>query len=412
MSEGERSARAVRSEAAAGATAALPMRILVMNWNDRCDPHAGGAEVHLHRIFGRAAARGHQVTLLCNRPRGAARRTELDGMRVLRVGRRNTFNYHAPFAYYRHFRGRVDVVVDALNKLPLMVPLFAREPVVAIVHHLFGATALREMNSLASAYVGAFESLVPRVYRDCLVEVISDSTRDDLRRRGLDRDEQIRTVFCGLDQELYRPAADPAASRDRRPMLLFLGRIKRYKSVETIIEALPEIRRRLPETHLVIAGDGDDLPRLREIARSRGFDDDAVRFTGLVSDQEKVRLYRRAWLALMPSPKEGWGLTVVEASACGTAVLAADSPGLRESVVDGETGFLYPFGDSAACARHALRVLDDGALREKLGAAGRRWADRFTWEAATDATIALLHEARERHLRRAGGAAKLVSDAG
>ena len=93
-------------------------------------------------------------------------------------------------------------------------------------------------------------------------------------------------------------------------------------------------------------------------------------------------------------------------------MLAADSPGLRESVVDGETGFLYPFGDSAACARHALRVLDDGALREKLGAAGRRWADRFTWEAATDATIALLHEARERHLRRAGGAAKLVSDAG
>ncbi|MAE70483.1 MAG: hypothetical protein CME06_08455, partial [Gemmatimonadetes bacterium] len=269
------------------------LRIGVVNWNDRTDPHAGGAEVHIHEIFKRIASMGHEVTLICNRHRAAARRDQIDGMRVIRVGSRNTFNYHVPLAYYRHLRGRVDVIVDALNKLPLMLPLFSKEPVVAVVHHLFGATAFHEMSSLAAIYVGFFESFVPRVYRDSLIEVISESTREDLHLRGATNDRNIRTVFCGLDQDLYCAATDPSAGRDERPMLLFLGRIKRYKSVETIIEAMARVRGEIGNAHLVIAGEGDDVPRLRGIAAASGWSDDVVRFAGEVSDAEKVGLYRR-----------------------------------------------------------------------------------------------------------------------
>lgn len=378
-----------------------PLRILVVNWNDRTDPHAGGAEVHIHEVFRRVVELGHEVSLLCNRPQGATRVGEMDGMRVLRVGNRNTFNYFVPGAYRRFFRGRVDVVVDALNKLPVMTPLFVREPVVAIVHHLFGATAFNELNSVAAAYVGLFEALVPRVYRQSLIEVISESTRHDLHMRGFSSDEQIRTVFCGLDAELYTAAERPVVSRDAQPLLLFLGRIKRYKSVETILRALPIIRLAVPGTRLVVAGGGDDVPRLRRLALELGFDEETVHFPGLVSEEEKVRLFRSAWAAIMPSPKEGWGLTVIEASACSTPVLAADSPGLRESVVDGVTGFLYEFGDVDALAELAIKVLSDADLRERLGAAGVAWAARFSWEQAAENTVDILLEALDR--RRVGG---------
>lgn len=365
------------------------LRILVVNWNDCSDPHAGGAEIHIHEIFSRLVSAGHQVTLLCNRPPGASRRDNMDGVSIHRVGTRNTFNYHVPFAYWRHFRGKVDVVVDALNKLPLLTPLFCREPVLAIVHHLFGATAFNELTSLAAAYVGFFERWLPLVYRECPFEVISDSTRDDLRSRGIE-DERIHTVYCGLDPSLYGAAPVPSAARCERPMLLFLGRVKRYKSVDTILRALPLVRASCPDAHLVVAGSGDDIPRLEQLARSLGLGPNEVHFAGQVSEADKVRLYRQAHAAVMPSPKEGWGLTVVEASACATPVLAADSPGLRESVVDGETGYLYPFGDHERLAELATEVLTAPALREALGTAGVKWASRFSWDRAAEETGALL----------------------
>ena len=129
-----------------------------------------------------------------------------------------------------------------------------------------------------------------------------------------------------------------------------------------------------------------DLPAAEERATGRDELADAregveasVAFTGFLPIAEKVRRVSEAWVLVQPSPKEGWGLTVVEAGACGTAVVAADSPGLRDSVRRDETGLLVPFGDDAALAEALGRVLGDTALRVRLDEAGRAWAARFTW---------------------------------
>ena len=82
------------------------MKLLVLNWQDRLNPHAGGAETHLHEIFGRLAARGHAITLLVSRPPGAPARDEVDGMEVQRVGGRYTFNVAAPLHYRRRLANR------------------------------------------------------------------------------------------------------------------------------------------------------------------------------------------------------------------------------------------------------------------------------------------------------------------
>jgi len=118
-----------------------------------------------------------------------------------------------------------------------------------------------------------------------------------------------------------------------------------------------------------------------------------------VSEDEKLRLLRRAWAVVFPSPKEGWGITNVEAAACGTPALASDSPGLRESVQDGVTGYLVPHGDVPALADRMLALAADPSLVERLGRAARHFAEGLSWDSAARATLAHIEQtvaARER----------------
>jgi len=141
---------------------------------------------------------------------------------------------------------------------------------------------------------------------------------------------------------------------------------------------MPAVRARVPGARLLVVGDGPDRARLEETAARLGVAD-VVAFAGFLPRAEKARLMREAWVLVQPSPKEGWGLTVIEAGACGTAVVAADSPGLRDSVRRDDTGILVPFGDVSALADALARVLDDAVLRDGLAERGRAWSARFQW---------------------------------
>ncbi len=119
---------------------------------------------------------------------------------------------------------------------------------------------------------------------------------------------------------------------------------------------------------------------------------DRVTFHGFVTEAQKRDLMRRAWATVQASPKEGWGITNMEAAACGTPTVASDSPGLRESVVHGETGFLYPHGDLEALTELMRRLAASRAEVERLGAGAFAFAQRFTWDRAADLTEAHLRE--------------------
>jgi glycosyltransferase involved in cell wall biosynthesis len=342
-------------------------------------------------MFARLAARGHRVTLLCSGYPEAPARDELDGLEVIRVGGRYTFNFVLPRFMRRLERERrFDVVVEALNKVPLCTPLFARAPVVGIGHHLFGGTIFREVPPPLSLYVYLSELAVPWVYRRVPMEVISVSTGEDFGQRGLSPD-RIRVVYVGIDRAEYSPAdSDP---KEPRPTLLALGRVRKYKRLDLVIDAVARLaRERHPDLELVVAGTGNWLEPLKEHARRAGAAD-RVRFLGRVDEAEKVRLYRRAWALVMTSPKEGWGLTCLEAAACGTPVIASDSPGLREAVRDGQSGLLVPHGDRDALGAAMDRLLSDDGLRERLRTGALDFAGRFSWDRAADETLEILETA-------------------
>ncbi|MGQ0765901.1 MAG: glycosyltransferase family 4 protein [Gemmatimonadota bacterium] len=352
------------------------MRLLVVNWQDRENPQAGGAELHLHEIFGRLARRGHEVTLLCGGWAGCPQFASLDGIEVIRAGTRLTFPFVARRAWQRHLARRpFDLLIEDINKVPLFTPLWGRGrlPVVGLVPHLFGSTAFQELPAPAAAAVWLAEKPIPRIYRGVPFQVISESTADDLVRRGVDQD-LVSVIYCGIDTVAYTP---DESLRAPRPHFAYLGRLRRYKRVDIIIRAFAEAA--IPGSKLEVAGAGNDRDRLESLARSLDLGE-AVTFLGRINEEEKKRLLRRSWALALTSPKEGWGITNLEAAASGTPVLASDSPGLDESVRDGETGFLLPHGDVGALAAAMKRLAGDIDLVRQMGGRGREFAKSFTWD--------------------------------
>ena len=362
------------------------MKIVVVNWQDRENPQAGGAEIHLHEIFGRVAALGHEVTLLCGGWPGCPPRARLDGIDVHRVGTRHTFPLHARRYWARVLApARPDVLVEDINKVPLFTPRWGARRTVAIVPHLFGGTAFQEAPWPLAAAVWLAERPLPVAYRGVAFQAISESTRDDLVTRGIPA-AAVRVIYCGIDTRHFTPAPERRAPM---PTFAYLGRLKRYKGVELVLRAFAAVRH--PDARLLVAGTGDHRPALERLAGSLALSE-RVQFLGFVGEAEKLDLLRRAWALAFASPKEGWGITNLEAAGCATPVVASDSPGLRESVRHGETGFLVPHGDVAAMAARLDAIAASPALVATLGQGARRFAESFTWERAARETVAHLAE--------------------
>lgn len=361
-----------------------------MNWQDRQNPRSGGAEIHLHEVFGRLAARGHEVTLLVSSWEGAPRRALLDGMEVHRAGGRHTFPLMAAAYHRRQLAGQpFDVVIEDLNKVPVFLHYWRSDtPAVLLVHHLFGTTAFQEAGLPVATATWLLERPLARFYGSLPVQAVSESTAEDLVRRGFHR-ERIEVIENGVDLTFYSP--DPRVGRYDEPTVLYLGRLQKYKRVDLVIRAVARLREGGTSARLVIAGRGHALEDLRRLVRQLHLED-SVEFAGFVSEEKKRELFRRAWVHALTSPKEGWGISNMEAAACGTATVASDAPGLRDSVRDSETGFLVPHGDVEAIADRLQRIIRNPALREQLGRQAREFAGRFSWERSAART--------EAHLQR------------
>jgi glycosyltransferase involved in cell wall biosynthesis len=367
------------------------MRILALNWRDPKNPEAGGAEVHLHEILKRSVEKGHAVTQISQSVRGLPAEEDIDGVRILRHGRRNTFNYSVKrFALSLDLAANFDLVIEDLCKIPFYSPRWSPVPVLTIVPHLFGTTAYREVAFPLAAYVNFMESFIPRAYVGSTFVAISDSTRRDLIRRGIPS-EEIEVIPCGIDTGTYTPGPpEPEPGT-----FLYVGRLKKYKGVQIIIRALEKLRNAGNDYRLVVLGSGDYREELLRLSVRLGLED-SVSFEGFVPLERKLHWLRRSWAAVFPSEKEGWGLTVIEANACGTPVIASDSDGLRDSVRDGETGLLVPHGDLDALAGQMERMAENRDLRSELSVRGLQWAGSFDWDVTAEKMLEVMAHTIEK----------------
>jgi len=308
-------------------------------------------------------------------------------MEIHRVGGRMTFGLRVPLYLKRSLDpDSFDVVVEDLNKVPLFLPYWTRTPVVLLVHHLFGSTAFQEASFAIAAATWLLERPIPRVFGDLPAVAVSASTVADLRERGM-TGQDITLVPNGVDIRGLTPGNEDA--RFPEPTLLYMGRLKRYKGIDLILKAVARLRKKGTRARLLIAGKGDYLQKLQALSSRLGLGD-TVEFLGYVSEEEKVQLLRRSWIHLLTSPKEGWGISIMEAAACGTPTVASRSPGLQDAVQDGETGVLVPHGNIQALSDAISTLLENGQTRIEMGVAARKFAEGFTWDASATKMEAVL----------------------
>ena len=352
--------------------------VLLLNWRDLTNPEGGGSELYVEQVAARLAARGDRVTLLCAAHANAPRDEVKDGVTYVRRGNHLTVYLWAAVLLLLGRLGRSGPVVEVHNGVPFLARLFPRRPVTVLVHHVH-----REQWPVVFGPVGArvgwwLESRVaPFVNRRAPYVAVSEVTKDELVGLGVDAG-RITVVHNGTS-----PALATDAGRAAVPTIAVLGRVVPHKRVELVLQAAAALRDRVPGLQVEVAGDGYWLSEVRAEVARLGLEG-VVTVHGRISEQDKADLLARAWVHAVPSVKEGWGLSVVEAGTHGTPSVAFRAAGgLAESIVDGGTGLLV---DDVAGLETALqRLLTDAPLRTRLGEGARAHAARFTWPATAAA---------------------------
>jgi len=364
----------------------LPAKILIVNWQDLKNPKAGGAEVHLHQVTTRMVQNGIQCILFVSRFKGAPSSEIVDGIEIHRRGARWNFN----FVVYLFIRKWIrqyepDLVIDDSNKIPFLLPWMCAKPVLIRIHHLFRTTIFGEVSVLLGMYIYIMESIGLRCWRKRSVVTVSASSKADLTSSGVQR---VRIALNGVDRAQYYSLP---TDKKQEHTLLYLGRIKKYKDIDTLIDSVMQLKSKYPDIKLIVAGEGDDLPRLQKKVKNDSAGETVI-FKGFVKKDEKRKLYSQAALVLNSSLKEGYGLTTIEANACGTCVVAADVPGLRDSIKNGETGFLVPYGNTQDFCNKIVQFFSDEFLRQKMQSSALVWATHHTWDNTYTETMTAVGE--------------------
>jgi glycosyltransferase involved in cell wall biosynthesis len=372
-------------------------------------PAAGGAEKHLHRIFGKIVEMGHTVVLFTTSFPGAKEREVVDGIQVVRKGGDLMFQLTVALNLKKLDREfDFDVVVEDLNKLPVFAHWFVRKPLLVQMHHLWRKSIFSEAFFPIALGVWFFERIIPFFYRTQPFVVVSPSTKKELAEIGVD-ESRISVIYNGSEKPAVaaqfnegscgETAAQSSRENAPEPYFIWLSRVHRYKGIWTALEAFEKFSKSHPEVKLFVVGDGPLLKKLPSWLKAHGLDG-KVELTGYVSAARKYELLSSSLALLQTSYKEGWGLTVMEAAQLCKTTIASDVPGLRDSVRDGKTGILFPSGDAAACASAMEKVYSDAELRASLGQNAKRYAESFSWENSARETLELLERTVEGSVRK------------
>ena len=320
-------------------------------------------------------ARGHEVTLLSSRFKGAAKRESLNGVKIVRFGGLLTIFLVAPLKLL-WMRRNFDAVVDvALFGIPFFSRLYCNRQVLTICYHLPRETFMTELSQyglfgriLATLAIAVEDRLYPFFYSRTPVLTFSEVTKQDLIRTGFSA-RRVHVADRALAHVMLTNSFETSAIRERlrsfggpsrkgsEPLFVCLGRLKRYKGVQDAIRAMTELAPKFPNAKLAILGTGDYEGDLRQLSAELSVTQNVL-FMGYVPFETKIKLLKEATALIMPSYKEGFPTPVLEAQACGTPVVASNAVGVYEYVAEHENSFTFPMGDWRSIASLLSKVIE------------------------------------------------------
>lgn len=368
-------------------------RVHLLAWRDLDDEDAGGSEVHAATVARLWSEAGLDVTMRTSAVAGAPPEVVRDGYRVVRRGGRYLVFPLAALAEVSGRAGPSDGLVEIWNGMPFLSPLWRRGPRSVWLHHVHAEMwQMMLPEPIASAGSLLESRLAPPLYRRTPVVTLAESSRRELvDRLGFDP-AMVSVVPPGID-----PRFGPGGVRSAVPLVVAVGRIAPVKRFDALVSSLLPLKERHPALEVVIVGDGPGRDQLeRQIATAGA--GSWISLPGRVPDADLVDLYRRAWLVAASSAREGWGMTLTEAAACGTPAVATRISGHSDAVADGASGLLVELSEMGDAVH---RVLSDDGLRRRLADGALERAGRYTWTATAEGTLrALAGDAIRRRARR------------
>jgi glycosyltransferase involved in cell wall biosynthesis len=368
-------------------------RVSILAWRDLDDPEAGGSERHAANVAALWAEAGIEVTMRTSYAANHPMVSWRDGYRVIRKAGRYLVFPRAAFSEMMGWHGGRDGLVEIWNGMPFFSPIWARTAHVTWLHHVHAEMWRMTLPPRLAAFGNFVESRVaPPIYRHTPIVTLSESSKHELVHDLKFHPDLVTVVAPGIDPQ-YTP--DGAKSPD--PLVVAVGRLVPVKRYDLLIDSLVPLKTRHPGLRAVIVGEGYCRPDLEAQVRAARAED-WITLPGRIDDDAVIDLYRRAWVLAMTSSREGWGMIVTEAAACGTPAVVTRVPGFVDAVVEGETGLLADTPGDLTAGIDA--VLSDPELRARLGTAAREHATRFTWEATARGTLEVLAQAAVRRRAR------------
>jgi len=355
------------------------VNILWFSWRDLQNPNSGGAEKVTWEIAKRLVKNGHKVTIYSSLFKNAKANEKTSGVQFIRNGNLVTCHlFH--FLYYLKNKRQFDLVIDEINTIPFMTPLFAAKKSVAFIHQLAREYWLLQ-TIFPLNYIGNFlEPFYLSIYRKTPTITVSNSTRDDLIKLGF---KKIKVIREGLD-------ISPKNPKSKTDLVLFIGRLTPAKNPQDAIGAFKIINSKFRSYRLKIIGTGDKnyIKSLKSKVANLKLTK-FVKFQGRVDEKTKVKLLLKAKIILIPSIREGWSLVATEANATGCVPIAYNVGGLRDSIISDKTGVLVEKSPENL-AQAAIDLLSNEPKRSKLQKNGLKYAKNFSWDNTYEDFIASL----------------------
>jgi phosphatidylinositol alpha-mannosyltransferase len=351
-------------------------------------PHLGGVTEHVHNLALEFRRRGHEVTVITSNMRG--QRDDADF--VWRIGTSRVVYRSGSFARVTTGWGLTRSITELLRERQIEVVHV--QDVIAPTLGLVASSAAWRLGLpvIATSHTWFSRALAYR----CLAPWLQRRLDRVAARIAVSEPvvQAMSMYFCGdweiipngVNVEYFHPCGRLTTDYlSRGPRLLFLGRFDPRNGLDTVLRAMPTILACYPDAKLVVVGDGRLRSHYERRARQLGA---SVQFVGQVNG-ERPEYYAAADLYLCPTTKASFGITLLEAMACGTPMIVSDITGFRELIDGGEEAVLVPKDDAAAWARATVELIGDSCRREAMASAGLAKAIRFAWPGVADRVLAV-----------------------
>lgn len=333
------------------------MDLLFINHRDIYHPQAGGAEEVIYEI-GKRLAKNNKVTWLSEKVNGRPNSGELDGIRIKRTG--NKFTIHL-FSFLE--AGKHDIVIDSVAHAVPFFSYIVNKRNIALVHHVHQDVLKFELNPIMAYIVRNMEKNIKNY--DNIIAV-SYTTKNDLINKLHVEENKIKVIHNGVDHKKYKPG-----EKSRSPSILWIGRMKNYKNPFDSLEIFKRLKNK---AEMIVVGGGDLAEDFNEAAKTLG-----VKYLGRVNEEKKIELYQKSWVILSTSFIEGWGMTIVEANACGTPAVAYKTGSMPKIIKEGKNGFLVDYKDYDKAAEVIDYILDENIMN-KLSKSSLEESLKYDWD--------------------------------